>query len=279
MGTTRTQRCVHGVCMRRPSAPAALLCSWMPAPVGRRYCQLPTAHPGCFAADRPARARLWLRAAARHRDRDRPHAMSAGSGATTRACAPFSRPWNPAPLQNVYPVPRFPPAHTSAAFEAVAIRKSLILTPAEVYAECAHHGDEKAKFGWLKLWTLSIIAGCYVGYGFSLCLLVGGNLGLDILRERPGLFSLVFGAIGFPAAFTMIVVRGCARVAGWQLAQWGVMRVRTAAPACMHEGQVRTAQGAARGQRSGHITPCTAPVRTPALRSVVRSCSRPCAPT
>jgi len=43
-------------------------------------------------------------------------------------------------MQNFYPVPRFPPAHTSAAFEAVAVRKSLILTPAEIYAECAHHG-------------------------------------------------------------------------------------------------------------------------------------------
>lgn len=51
----------------------------------------------------------------------------------------------------MYPQPRFPPAHTSATFEAVAVKKSMILTPAEIYAECAHHGEEKAAFGWLKV--------------------------------------------------------------------------------------------------------------------------------
>lgn len=30
----------------------------------------------------------------------------------------------------------------------------------------------------------------------------------DIYRDRPGLFALVFGAFGFPAGFTMIIVRG-----------------------------------------------------------------------
>jgi formate/nitrite transporter FocA (FNT family) len=75
-------------------------------------------------------------------------------------------------------MPRFPPGHTSAAFDAVAVRKSLILSPAETYAECAHHGEEKAKHGWLKMMSLCFIAGCYVSIGFSLCLLVGGNLGL-----------------------------------------------------------------------------------------------------
>ena len=76
-----------------------------------------------------------------------------------------------------YPLPRFPVGHTSAAFDAVAARKSLILTPAEVYAECAHHGEEKARFGWLKLLVLSVVAGCYVGFGYTICLMVGGNLG------------------------------------------------------------------------------------------------------
>jgi hypothetical protein len=162
----------------------------------------------------------------------------------------------------------------------MAVRKSLILTPPEIYAECAHHGasrggggvggvcarcsalracwsprgpaagrrtpapatgcstrraraprrascptpyaplapppptlarragEEKAEFGWLKLCTLCIIAGCYVGFGFTLCLMVGGNLGADVYAARPGLFSLVYGAVGFPAAFTMIVVCG-----------------------------------------------------------------------
>jgi hypothetical protein len=37
-------------------------------------------------------------------------------------------------------------------------------------------GDEKAKFHWTKVALLSIIAGCYVGLGFTLCLIVGGNM-------------------------------------------------------------------------------------------------------
>lgn len=47
-----------------------------------------------------------------------------------------------------FPLPRFPVAHTSAAFEAVAARKSLILTPPEIYAECAHHGEGVAGSSW-----------------------------------------------------------------------------------------------------------------------------------
>ncbi|KAI8468701.1 MAG: Formate/nitrite transporter-domain-containing protein [Monoraphidium minutum] len=107
-----------------------------------------------------------------------------------------------------YPVPRFPVGHTSAAFESMAVRKSLILTPPEIYAECAHHGEEKAKYGYLKLMLLSVIAGCYVAFGFSLCLLIGGNIGVDLYHDRPGLFNLVFGAIGFPTGFTFIVICG-----------------------------------------------------------------------
>jgi hypothetical protein len=37
--------------------------------------------------------------------------------------------------------------------------------PKEVYAECAHHGEEKAKFGTVKLLTLSVIAGWCVNWG------------------------------------------------------------------------------------------------------------------
>jgi hypothetical protein len=66
---------------------------------------------------------------------------------TTHTALPHSPPHtrpHPTPRptnhQAMYPIPRFPAAHTSAAFEAMAVRKSLILTPPEIYAECAHHG-------------------------------------------------------------------------------------------------------------------------------------------
>jgi hypothetical protein len=40
------------------------------------------------------------------------------------------------------PQPKWPPNHVSEAFEAVAFKKSLILSPAEIYAEMAHHGAQ-----------------------------------------------------------------------------------------------------------------------------------------
>lgn len=46
------------------------------------------------------------------------------------------------------------------------------------HTHCKSAGVAKARMGWLRLLTLTIIAGCYVGIGFSLCLIVGGNIGL-----------------------------------------------------------------------------------------------------
>lgn len=39
-----------------------------------------------------------------------------------------------------FPQPKWPEGHESAAFEAVAIKKSTNLSPPEIYAEIAHHG-------------------------------------------------------------------------------------------------------------------------------------------
>lgn len=60
-------------------------------------------------------------------------------------------------------------------------------------------GEEKAMFHWTKVALLSIIAGTYCGFGFTLCLIVGGNAPQAWLEDAPGLFSLVFGAAGFPS--------------------------------------------------------------------------------
>ncbi|KAG2490872.1 hypothetical protein HYH03_010790 [Edaphochlamys debaryana] len=111
------------------------------------------------------------------------------------------------------PMPKWPAGHHSAAFEAVAIKKSFVLSPAEIFAECAHHGEEKAKFPWYKITILCIIAGCYVSFGYTTCMLVGGMLnqapgvGLAI-EENYGLYKLIFGAVGFPFGFTAIIVCG-----------------------------------------------------------------------
>ena len=73
-------------------------------------------------------------------------------------------------------MPKWPEGWKSSAFEAVVTKKSYILSPPELYAEIAHHGEEKAKYSLYKLTMLSIIAGCYVGFGYTTCLIMGGNL-------------------------------------------------------------------------------------------------------
>jgi formate/nitrite transporter FocA (FNT family) len=65
-------------------------------------------------------------------------------------------------------------------------------------------GEEKAKFHWTKVALLSIVAGTYCGFGFTLCLIVGGNAPKTWLEDSPGLFSLLFGAVGFPFSFTLV---------------------------------------------------------------------------
>lgn len=64
-------------------------------------------------------------------------------------------------------------------------------------------------FHWTKVALLSIIAGTYCGFGFTLCLIVGGNAPQAWLEDAPGLFSLVFGAVGFPFSFTLVSVSHC----------------------------------------------------------------------
>jgi hypothetical protein len=48
----------------------------------------------------------------------------------------------PAVAPDTHPYPKWPPGHSSGAFDAVSMKKSYILSPPEIYAECAHHGEE-----------------------------------------------------------------------------------------------------------------------------------------
>ncbi|KAG2491238.1 hypothetical protein HYH03_010446 [Edaphochlamys debaryana] len=126
------------------------------------------------------------------------------------------------------PMPKWPAGHHSAAFEAVSVKKSLILSPAEIYAECAHHGEEKSKYPWYKLMLLTMAAGFYVGFGYTTCMLVGGMLdqapGVGTPEEENyGLYKLIFGAVGFPFAFTTIIVCGAdlfTSLCAYMMAAW-----------------------------------------------------------
>jgi len=110
-------------------------------------------------------------------------------------------------------MPRWHATWESQAFESVAKKKALILSPPELYAEITHLGTEKSKYPWYKVLMLSIVAGGYVGLGASTCYLIGGMMNQapwypDATQHNYGLFKLVFGAVGFPFAFMSILVCG-----------------------------------------------------------------------
>jgi len=79
---------------------------------------------------------------------------------------------------------------------------SLVLTPAAAYSSAVANGIAKANHGIPRVLLLSFQAGCYIGFGATLALAVGGACpSLD-----PGLQKLVFGAFGLPFTLTMIVL-------------------------------------------------------------------------
>lgn len=101
----------------------------------------------------------------------------------------------------------------SKAFESIVKKRAMMLSPPELYAECAHLGYEKAKYPLYKVMLLSLVAGGYVGLGASTCYLVGGMMtqapwNPHISEQNYGVFKFVFGIFGFPFAFMSILVCG-----------------------------------------------------------------------
>lgn len=110
-------------------------------------------------------------------------------------------------------MPKWHASWESIAFEAIAKKKALILSPPEIYAEIAHLGYEKAQYPWYKVMALSVIAGAYVSLGAATCYLIGGMMNQapwypDVQQHNYGVFKLVFGAVGFPFGFMTILVCG-----------------------------------------------------------------------
>lgn len=88
----------------------------------------------------------------------------------------------------------------------VAVRA--FLSPPETFAHIATSGVDKKRAGPVREGVLGLLAGSFIGLGFSLCMSVGGQLSPDLRHEQPGLFSLIYGAFGFPFGLTLCVVCG-----------------------------------------------------------------------
>ena len=81
--------------------------------------------------------------------------------------------------------------------------------PQEIYHHITDVGANKAqlKLLWREL-ILGILAGCYIGFGFSVSMLVAGQLSPELRARQPGLFNFFYGAFGFPMGLTTVVVTG-----------------------------------------------------------------------
>jgi formate transporter len=65
----------------------------------------------------------------------------------------------------------------------------------------------KKEFNIVQLILLSFLAGCYLGFGVTFSIKVGGELG-TIITNYPGIYHIVLGTFGLPFSLLLIVVCG-----------------------------------------------------------------------
>ncbi|KAL4428475.1 hypothetical protein ABPG75_002564 [Micractinium tetrahymenae] len=99
-----------------------------------------------------------------------------------------------------------PAAHEPSAVTITA--SSLVMTADETYAFTAKTGQHKWEYPLPKLFILGILAGAYIGLGYSLCCLCAGLLSPEFRQQNPGAFNILFGIYGFPMGLTLCVVAG-----------------------------------------------------------------------
>eukprot|EP00878_Enallax_costatus_P003944 GHUV01004165.1.p1 GENE.GHUV01004165.1~~GHUV01004165.1.p1 ORF type:complete len:364 (+),score=79.37 GHUV01004165.1:278-1369(+) len=82
------------------------------------------------------------------------------------------------------------------------------LVPQEIYDHIADGGAAKHKNSLLKEVVCGVMAGCFIGFGFSTCMIAAGQIPLDQRKANPGVFNLLFGAYGFPVGLSLCVING-----------------------------------------------------------------------
>jgi len=100
-----------------------------------------------------------------------------------------------------------PPQPDSHADPPSAQPVEPLLPPAAICDSVIKAGAKKAALRPMKLFLLSVISGCHIGFGSCCALILGGDLP-SIKEDDPGLQKLVFGAFGLPLGLMMTVVTG-----------------------------------------------------------------------
>ena len=80
------------------------------------------------------------------------------------------------------------------------------MTPQDTYNHVVDVGEAKLKHG-LREAVTGVLAGCYIGFGFTLSMLTAGQLSPEVRASQPGLYNFMFGAL-FPMGVIMCVVTG-----------------------------------------------------------------------
>lgn len=77
------------------------------------------------------------------------------------------------------------------------------LSPALLYNNAVTVAEAKAAMPWAKTFLLGILAGCYIAFGGTLSIAIGGA----VPSADPGIQKLLFGLF-FPVGLFMVLVSG-----------------------------------------------------------------------
>ena len=83
----------------------------------------------------------------------------------------------------------------------------MVATPVEGYAGAVAAGEKKANMSPSKIFGLSMLSGCHIGFGAFLMLSVGGACP-GLAATNPGLQKIILGAFGLPFGLFMTLMTG-----------------------------------------------------------------------
>jgi len=113
----------------------------------------------------------------------------------------------PTPLAAVR-APAMSPAFASRARAPVLqAAPPMVATPVEGFAGAVAAGEKKANMPAGKIFGLSMLSGCHIGFGAFLMLSVGGACP-GLAATNPGLQKIILGAFGLPFGLFMTLMTG-----------------------------------------------------------------------